>query len=259
MDKSSDNDTDIATEPYKGPGKVVAGAGYMYLSHAISVAVGAVGFATVGAVAHKQTNTIKAWAARISESRTQSSGIKKGFATVVAWVSEIAEKAARAVVGWGQKITGTQLQDKTLGEERTAAAFFAAGFGAVFGYIASSIWAIFKGSHQGDRGRRQFERAQEEIKHQREANADLKKSNDRLHQELVEAETKWGKPSTHKDSSLATAAPAEHAVATHHADHSQHHSHTQHADKPHHQLHTQHESKHDGMIHAAKHEAAVTQ
>ncbi len=186
-----DPNDDIASEPYKGPGRVVTSAGYIYLSHILATIAGFVGFAIAGAVAHTQTNKVKQWAEMLSDSRAESSGIKKGFASAIAFISKIAETASHKVFSGLKALGGERFKGKSIGEEKMSAALFAGGAGAIAGWVGSTIWGVVKGSNEGNRGKRQFERAKVEIKDLRERNDDLEKINDKLHEEVVEASTKF--------------------------------------------------------------------
>ncbi len=250
---------DIATEKYKGPGKVITSAGYMYISHAAAMIVGLLGLGAMGAIFHTRTNAIKQWAESLSTSHADSNGIKKAAASTIAWVSNMAEKAAHKIIGVGKKLAGKRLNGKTLGEEKTAAFLFSGGFGAIFGYAGSSIWGILKGAHEGDRGKRQFERAQEEIKHLREVNEDLEKINDRMHQEVVDEATKFKDAAPDQQEQKAHAAHTSHtpehkAHAAQHEAKKEHASAAHHADKPHTQTHAH---AHEGTVGHHAHEPAV--
>lgn len=93
-------------------------------------------------------------------------------------------------------------------QEKFSAAFMGGGIGGAIGYVVSSIWGIAKGSHEGNRGKRQFERAKSEIKHLRETNQDLEKINDQLHAKYVEASTKLDDVKTANESNLSMGSDA---------------------------------------------------
>lgn len=219
MDESLRNSRDdIANEPYNGPGKLITSAGYMYVSHALSMIAGFIGLGAMGAIAHGKTNAIKQWAENLSNTRSESVGVKKAAATAVAFVSENAEKLAHKIISGMKRVAGKRANGRGIGEERTAAFLFAGGFGAITGYIASSVWGLVKGSHEGEKGRRQFERAQAEIMNQREINGDLEKINDDLHRRFVESQTRDSADaapvaSSDKPGTIASAAKHEGVLA----------------------------------------------
>jgi hypothetical protein len=173
---SAANDGDIAKEPYQGPGRIVASAGYMYLSHLAAMLVGFVTLGAVGAIAHQRTHAIKQWADGLMRNGHDATGITKFTARIITFVSGIAKRAAHGLFTGFQRLMGQRTNGHVMGEDKAAAFLFAGGFGAVIGYVGSSIWGILKGSAHGDQGRRQFERAQMEIKHLRALNDDLRPS-----------------------------------------------------------------------------------
>lgn len=162
--KNSEQPNDIATEPYQGPGKTVTSAGYLYISHGLSVVGGFLALGAIGALAHTQTAAIKQWAQKMSAAQADAGVITKGFAKLIGVASSIAESAAHKVFSGLKKLAGSRFQGKSLGEERAAAGLFAGGFGAITGYVGSTLWGIVKGIHEGDKGKHQFERAQQKSK-----------------------------------------------------------------------------------------------
>jgi len=231
---------DIATEKYRGPGIGITSAGYMYVSHLIAMIGGFLGFTALGMLMHQRTNAIKSWAENLTKAGKEIGVIKRGFAWIVGGVSNIAEGLSEKLFGsikgfanssLGKSLIGDRLNGKSIGEERVAAGLFAGGFGAVLGYAGSTVWGVLKGHKHGNKGKRQFERAQEEIKHLREVNDDLEQINDRLHAEIRKTATKYndaaeakapemGKPHEKKP----VTEPLPDAAATHtHAAHTAHH------------------------------------
>jgi hypothetical protein len=210
----------------------------VYLSHLLALIGGFVGFAVAGAIAHTQTNKVKQWAEALSDSRAESSGIKKGIATVVAFISKLAEGASHKVFDGLKKLSGDRFQGKSIGEAKTSAALFAGGIGAVVGWVGSTIWGILKGSHEGNAGKRQFERAKTEIKHLREVNDDLEKINDKLHAEIVENATKFKDLAAQQEQESLRVAPDHTPMVTGQAS----------ADAP--SAHIQ-AAQHQGMLQAA--------
>ncbi|MES2985409.1 MAG: hypothetical protein V4735_09505 [Pseudomonadota bacterium] len=216
---------DIANEPYNGPGRAITSAGYMYVSHALAIVGGFIALGAVGAIASSQTHALKQWAEKLSRSPTEHNGfITQGFAHTVGFVSRGAEHLAEKVFGWGKKLLGTRLESRSIGEEKTAAALFAGGFGAVFGYIGSTFWGIAKGHKEGDKGKRQFERAKTEIRTLRAINTDLEKINDTLRSKYVEAATSLNDLRTTKqaqDGTLQVASDTPPAITKETPDHLQ--------------------------------------
>ena len=85
------------------------------------------------------------------------------------------------------------------------------------GYISGWLVALVTGVQHGNRGKRQFQRAQEQINDLKNSNADLNKINEDLHQKYVKASTRLDSIQAAQDAALAEQAPASEPAALHQA------------------------------------------
>lgn len=179
-----DPKTDITREPYQGSGPVVASAGYMYISHGMAMLASALGMGTAGYYAHARVEKVEqafqAFAARHGES---GNILMRGTAKLAEFLPKLATKIVESLPGAERMLTNPKVK------ARASSVIFAGGLGAASAWIGSTVWGVLKGSHEGNLGKRQFERAVTEIKHLRETNDDLEKINDELHRRYVEAST----------------------------------------------------------------------
>jgi hypothetical protein len=185
-----DSKNDILAERYKGPGPVVAGAGYIYISHLASTIAGAIALGALGALASGKALAIKEAFTKFGTTHADSpNSFKKAAAWFVGGIPKLADYSATKLTGTAKKISGNRIGHVNEANTKTAAFMFAGGIGAVSGWIGSTIWGGLKGGHEGNVGKRQFNRAKAEIKDLRERNDDLEKINDELHAKYVAAAT----------------------------------------------------------------------
>lgn len=186
MDKSlADKQSDITAEHYEGPGAVIASAGYMYVSHGIAAVLGFFALGAVGYAASNKTVALKEAFKSFGERHADSPNILKNS---TAWVARSIPRAAnfvaKKVTAGTYRIFGERFADKSISEEAATATMFAGGIGAAAGWIGSSIWGILKGSHEGHKGKHQFERAKREITELREKNDTLESESHQLKKQL---------------------------------------------------------------------------
>ncbi|MBX9726568.1 MAG: hypothetical protein K2X09_04815 [Rickettsiales bacterium] len=200
-----DSTDDIAEERYKGPGPVVASAGYIYISHLAATVVGALALGTLGYFASSKTVAVKEAFTRMGEKYGSSNNwLVKAPASVIGAIPKFSEWMVAHIPG-ANKISG-----HSAFEDKQTAVVFASGIGAAVGWVGSTIWGLLKGGHEGNVGKRQHDRLVAEVKNLRETNDDLEKINDDLHAKYVEASTtlddmrRTQKSSTH-DASVASA------------------------------------------------------
>lgn len=215
------NDSDILKERYKGTSSGVAIAGYAYLSHLGSMIAGLIVGGVAAYFAHRQVNgavdKIRSW-----------SKSDKGFLNVLnrsifghthpteldalknLKVDGISSTVTQKLDELIQRDKGGFFQNRAAGfvkfvskkekvatffdnlqPEKLSAGFMGGGFGVVFGWVASTAWAFFKGGHEGSAGKKQFKRAQAEIEELRDMNDDLNQINDELHAKYREASTQF--------------------------------------------------------------------
>ena len=82
------------------------------------------------------------------------------------------------------------------------------------GYVAGWAKALITGAQHGNQGKRQFERAQEQINSLKEDNADLNKINDDLHEKYVKASTRLDTIQAAQDNAARDAAERSEAPLT---------------------------------------------
>lgn len=210
-----DSKDDIAEERYKGPGPVVASAGYIYISHLAATVAGAFALGTLGYFASSKTVAVKEAFTRMGEKYGSSSNwLVKAPATIIGAIPKFSEWMVAHIPG-AERISGHSAL-----ESKQTAVVFASGIGAAAGWVSSTIWGLLKGGHEGNVGKRQHDKLVSEIKSLRETNDDLEKINDELHQKYVEASTtlddmrrtqKRSTPDTDQVSADASAAEPEQA------------------------------------------------
>lgn len=274
-----DSDNDIVEEPYKGTSPVVASAGYVYITHWIGIIIGAATLGILGMVASNKTIAIKDAFTQFGKTHANSANsLNKSAAWLVGGIPKMADYFATKFVAAIEKLGGKNIAKVDTTSQKTAAVMFAGGLGAAFGWVGSTIWGIVKGGHEGNTGKRQFERAKAEIKELRERNDDLGKINEDLHKKYVEAathlDTMEAQPAAapeatkHPTNSTLDSPPdtlPAHAKAEHpthpapheHAPHAPHHDK---ADAPSHHIQAggHHGHEHHGKLHAhAAHEHAA--
>lgn len=211
-----DSTEDITLERYKGPGPVVASAGYIYLSHLAATVVGALALGTLGYFASSKTVAVKEAFTRMGEKYGSSSNwLVKAPATIIGAIPKFSEWMVAHIPG-AEKISG-----HSAFESKQTAVVFASGIGAAVGWVGSTIWGLLKGGHESNVGKRQHdaivallnserEQTKAKIKALGETNDDLKKANDELRQKNVETSPtvderhRTQKSSTH-DASVASA------------------------------------------------------
>lgn len=241
MEKSNtDPKNDIAKEPFKGTGPVIASAGYMYISH-LGATVS--GILIAGFAAYHAHVPIHKWIVNTRNYAAKTGGIREniikslfgakpgshplnnalqqahGFSSaqreqILELVAEeehgIFESMATKVAGWFSKNKQANNFLAKQSEEQLATAFIGGGLGGAAGWIGSTAWASFKGGKEGIQGKQQFERAKAEIENLRETNDNLNKINDKLHEKVVEISTKF----KDRDASDASAETTEKSQAT---------------------------------------------
>jgi hypothetical protein len=251
----TDSKTDIADEPYKGPGPFVVSAGYVYITHLISTIAGAVALGAVGYFAATKTVAVKDAFTRIgNEYGSSTNWLKKVPGSIIGFVPKFSEWMVSHIPG-AKRISG-----HTALEEKNTAVVFAAGIGAFSGWLASTVWGIAKGGHQSNQGKQQHNQLVAALKNERERNDDLEKINDELHAKYVAAATQKEEASEQSAASEKLAdtneAPHQHAAAEAEADVAPTHHHHE---TPEHSIHTQGaHAEHHGKIHAhASHEHAA--
>jgi hypothetical protein len=251
----TDSESDIVNEKYQGPNAAVASAGYMMMSHLAASIVSAIGLGAVGYFAANKTMAVKNAFTRIGETHGQSSNwLIKVPSKVIGWIPKLSEWMVKHLPG-GKKISG----HAAFAEKETAVAF-AGGIGAIAGWIGSTFWGISKGTHEGIRGKRQFDRAKEEILRLREANQDLEKINDNLREKYVEAMSGPARLKNGEKIRISGDEPDQPAPTTG-SPVEPSHAHPQtaaggHHDKPHphaHDAHPSHSSKDTAAHHADAH------
>jgi hypothetical protein len=242
MKKSDSKENgDILDEPYKGPGAIAAAAGYVSLYHWVAMVVGFVGFGALGMLAAKPTNAIKEAFTEFSvANKSNNNWLKKAPAHMAGWVTRSADYIAHKVVGLGKNVVRGGVQTKPMSEQKLSAFMFAGGVGGAAGWIGSSVWGVIQGGHEGNSGKRQFNRAKAEIKELRERNQDLEKINEALEKKHGDARTEKHEPhvspTTDSDAAL-NEVPAHHIAldGTHETEHhGKVHAHAPHAQAEHH-------------------------
>lgn len=192
--------TDITEEPYRGPGSVVASAGYMYLSHAISAIAGFVAVGALGALTASRTVGFKRAFEQYGINHAGSdSAVMRFVARIAQTIPKAADAVAIKVTALGKRLGGNKIVNKPMAEDTTTAFMFAGGLGAASGWIGSSVWGIAKGHHDGNRGKQQFELAKQEIRNLRETNDNLEKINNEIREKYVEAATRFKDAEDAKD------------------------------------------------------------
>lgn len=209
-------EADITKEPYKGPGPVLTSAGYLYASHGLALLGGVIVASAAGFLAHKHVNKGINWlrdaGQRVGGSRekivkalfgvpqnshelhsivqdacTLSAANKAKLTELIGNEEKgFFEKIASKITKWAKhsKQAGSFIEAQS--DERLAAALTTGGLGGAAAWIGSTVWSIVKGSHVGNKGKRQFNRAVTEIKDLRERNEDLEAINNKLHDKIVE-------------------------------------------------------------------------
>jgi hypothetical protein len=240
-DSQTNTANDIATEKYQGPGKAVASAGYAYISHAAAVITGVLVAGTAAYFAHRP---IHGWIVGLRKYATEAGGFREKAITalfgakpgshplheVIDGLKELNPESKASLVNLvakeehglfesvASKVTGKISKSKrgaafmeSQSEDRLSAVLIGGGIGGILGYIGSTVWAVIKGSHEGNRGKHQFEQKQREIKHLRDENSDLKRINEEIRTKYVEAASSIGRdeqPAVPSADISAAAAPA---------------------------------------------------
>ena len=230
MKKShSDEKNDILDEPYKGPGAIAAAAGYVSLYHWVAMVVGFVACGALGMLAAKPTIAAKEMFPEFSHAnKTSSNWLMKIPAHIAGWIPRGADYIAHKVVSLGKTVVRGSMAPKPMSEQKLSAFMFAGGVGGAVGWIGSTIWGIIQGGHEGNIGKRQFERAKAEIK-------DLRARNETLEKNQAE-------PTTPNNTSEPSTSLGSDALKPEHRIHA----------------HTEHATEHHGKVHAhAQHELAA--
>ncbi|MDX2095147.1 MAG: hypothetical protein SFW64_04330 [Alphaproteobacteria bacterium] len=210
MEKFQANpDNDILEEPYKGPGPVVASAGYMSIGHIVTMLLGGIAAGIVGYFTSHKTVALEKSFLRIAEEYKAGPGKLKQIAgDLVSAIPKLSEWAV-SHIPWTEKLSNSALL-----KERWQAITFAGGLGAATAFAGSTVWGLLKGGHESASGRHQFERAQSEIRYLREMNGDLERINDGLREKYVKAATSLPGHSE-AEGDVAVAPEGEPAARTH--------------------------------------------
>ncbi len=158
--------SDIATEPYKGTGVAVAAAGASFISHWVLAAVGLVGGAAASFAGYKQVNRLEEGLRSFHKNYSgpeHGTGMKF-LATLADWTT----RGSRFVV---EETPGmkTLIKKMNVSEKRMEAMVFGGGLLGAFGFFVAPWAFAVRGGQQAHQGQLQFQRAQEEIRHLREA------------------------------------------------------------------------------------------
>ena len=240
--KQSSPDIDVTDESYRGTSRVVASAGYIYLSHLGATLGGMLALGTAAYVAHGKVNNLVKGLHDFAEkggrirkgairfivgdrpgSHELSNVVKEMTCITPEQKKELAQLVSNEELSFFQhkaseltdwlskrKIGGFIEKQST---ERMQATFIGASLGAISGWLTSTIWSIHKGTHEGNKGKHQFIRAKEQIKNLQEDNADLNKINDELHAKYVKAATRLDSIDAAREAALRSDAPAADTLA----------------------------------------------
>jgi hypothetical protein len=211
---------DVSDESYKGSGRVVTSAGYLYISHMASTLAG---MAAVGAAAYIFHGKVNSLVDKLHTVAEKSGRVRKGVIRFIVGdrrgshelnsvikdlegISEAHHKKLRDIVAneelsffqhkavkFSNWISKSELGGRIIeaqSDSRMEATFIGASLGAITGWISSTIWSLYKGHQEGGKGKHQFLRAKKQIKNLQEDNADLEKINDDLHAKYVKAATR---------------------------------------------------------------------
>jgi len=237
---SSTEKSNILEEPYKGPGPIVASAGYVSLYHWVAMVVGFVVCGALGMLAAKPTIAAKEMFGEFSQANKSSTNwFKKIPAHIAGWIPRSADYIAHKVVSLGKNIVRGNMAPKPMSEQKLSAFMFAGGVGGAVGWIGSTIWGIIQGGHEGNIGKRQFENAKAEIKDLRAQLALEKKPAEVSTQPDIAAPTATAESEPEKLSPQTRHTTSEHHEKPAHSIHADAHDTTEHHGKLH--AHSPHE------------------
>lgn len=213
-------ESDIAKEAYKGPSAIAAAAGEGYLAHFIymfgGLVTGITGGLLIGDPMVKIVNKVRETASGWIE----AGGVPRFFGGIVTFLfghgdhAKLEGEALREVeqerrLGFGFKITnhipgarGWLNNMNPATRERLFAALPLGSIFAAFGFFVMPVLLAGKGAHKGNEGKRQFERAKDEI-------WDLRAENDQLRQKNTELQNQVGDSTRPADPAPADTKPED--------------------------------------------------
>lgn len=149
------SDSDITTEPYKGPGWLVTGAGEGAIAHYGTMLLGLFGGGALSGVLYKQVEGIENNFRNFAKENANNSNILKRWSgNVAGWVQDTADKLAHHMP--------KSLLNK-VPQERVRAVIFGGGILGFLGFFVAPVFFMFTGAKHSSDGKQQFNRAQDEI------------------------------------------------------------------------------------------------
>lgn len=149
------HDSDITKEPYKGPGWLVTGAGEGAIAHYGTLFLGLFGGGALSGIFYKQVDKVEQSFRNFHTRNISSENILiKAMAATAGWVQHSADKLA------------SHMPKKLLNkvpQERVRAVIFGGGILGFVGFFLAPVYFMFTGAKHSNDGRRQFERAKDEI------------------------------------------------------------------------------------------------
>lgn len=245
MNKSESNEKDDSLdERYKGPGPIVAAAGYVSLYHWVAMVVSFVACGALGMLAAKPTIAAKEMFTEFSQAnKTSSNWLMKIPAHVAGWIPRGADYIAHKVVSLGKNVVRDTIKTQPMSEQKLSAFMFAGGVGGAVGWIGSTIWGIIQGGHEGNVGKRQHDTIMALRKSEREqSKAEIKT----LRERIDALEKKQAEPTTQNNASEPTTRVGSDTLKPEQRIH----AHTEHATEHHGKVHAQPQHKHAAHTHA---------
>jgi len=211
MDKSLQNDTDIADEHYKGPSAAITTLGKGAIEHLKWAAIGIITFGAGALIRPSFARTIiisgRHWATQLKVPTASDAGIiTKGFSGIKKAIGSLVHFALgegkgamgnitvdahhqqwleRAIAnkegGFGHLFTSHtignlpfigKLVKSTMAKDPLSSALTFGGLGGMLGYAGGWIVAVLGGHKQADQAKDQFHKAKEEIIRLRNQNTD---------------------------------------------------------------------------------------
>ncbi len=185
-------ESDIAKEEYKGPSAVAAAAGEGYIAHFLYAGLGLLGGGAITWMFHKQASSLVNWGRHNLAASIEHGGLlsrpSKFFLGILGRGNDAAIASeefgkfeAQYRHGFGQWLinhfTFVKPLFKNLNPDRLSTSITTGGIAGAFGFFVMPALLAGKGAHKGNEGKRQFERAKDEI-------WDLRAENDQLRQHL---------------------------------------------------------------------------